>query len=120
MIEIYFDDEHVVYYKEYDTSMSVTVSASDLCKNTLLESICSEKQSLNKTGSPLHQKQNIFNAARCLETAFFYALTFYVLMLYLYFNFNLNTRHQLNVTLSQCVYFNSYRLMMGTVGGRNM
>jgi hypothetical protein len=40
-------------------------------------------------GSPLHQKQEISSTGRCLETAF-YILTFYVLILNLYLNFDLN------------------------------
>ena len=51
--------------------------------------------------SPLQQKQEISNTARCLETAF-YILIFCVLTFHLYFNFNLNifsnTIHQLTVT----------------------
>ena len=52
-------------------------------------------------GSPLHQKQEISDTARCVETAL-YVLRFCDLILHLYFDFNLNnfsnsTIHQLNV-----------------------
>ena len=40
-------------------------------------------------GTPLHQKQEISNAARCLKTAL-YILTFHVLVFHLYLNNNLN------------------------------
>jgi len=38
-------------------------------------------------GSLLHKQHEISSNARCLETAF-YILTFYVLILYIYFNLN--------------------------------
>ena len=40
-------------------------------------------------GSPLHQKQEISNATRCLKTAL-YSLTFHALVFHLYFNYNMN------------------------------
>jgi hypothetical protein len=40
-------------------------------------------------GPPFHKKQEIHTTERCVDTTF-EILTFYVLKLHLYFNFNLN------------------------------
>jgi len=59
------------------------------------------KDGYQNLGSPLHQKQEISDTARCMQTAL-YVLTFCDLILHLCFNFNLNnfsssTIHQLTV-----------------------
>jgi len=52
--------------------------------------------------SPLHQKQ-IFNTARCLETAF-YSLEIYVLIFYVYFNLNNLSDAVYQLSVAECIF----------------
>jgi hypothetical protein len=60
------------------------------------------KKGIKTTG--LHHKQEIYNTARCLETAF-YTLTRNVLISPLYFNFNLNNFSNIINHLSKKLMF---------------
>jgi hypothetical protein len=63
----------------------ILIKAAPLNESSVKRVIVQNKHGVNilhqNLGSPLHQKQEITNTGRCLETTF-YILTFYVLILH--------------------------------------
>ena len=90
-----FNGKHI-YISIYNSKLkySITKNYSDYNISGVLKNICQYSMvthginsGYQNLGSPLHQKQEISNTARCLETAF-YILTFHVVIRHLYFNLN--------------------------------